>query len=95
MRKLFIATINDMYKKISQDEKFFNGNLIHTIYTYDDYNINEVASYLSLSTDFIKKHTIFIDENVFTKINTYGIMKKHHINIEDFFEKLSLEEHLI
>ncbi len=95
MRKLFIATINDMYKKISQDEKFSNGNLIHTIYTYDDYNINEVASYLSLSIDFIKKHTIFIDENVFTKINTYGMIKKHHINIEDFFEKLSLEEHLI
>ena len=92
MKKLYIATYNDIYKKPYMSEDFSDN--IYSIIPYEDYQINKVSQKALRDIGFIKKHSIPISDKIYNEIKSYN-NRIIGYNKKSFFEKFNLHEWIV
>lgn len=92
MKKLYIATTNDIYKKSYMNEDF--GDNIYSLIPYDDHEIVIVSKKALRDINFIRKHSIPISDEIYNEIKSYN-NKIIGYSKNNFFEKFNLHEWII
>ena len=94
MKKLYIVTYNDIYKKSYINEDF--GDKIYSVIPYEEYQINTVSQKGLRDISFIKKNSIPINDEIYDEIKRYN----NNNNIigyskNNFLKKFNLHEWII
>lgn len=93
-KKLYLVTINDIYKKSFINETFSNGERIYSSIPYEESNIKEISKMTNQNVSFIIKHSIPISDKIYNHIkSSYNRIISYDKNF--FLEKFNLQEWII